>query len=97
MEVLDDEASPIEEVYIESEEEEKMKEVEDSLEGSDRDLYTGSLIVQQPPPTVSTAKTICKECTSNLVDWKKFLTEEAKEINLLKTKLEDLLLQHSIL
>ena len=36
---------------------------------------------------------ICKEWTSNLVDWKKFLTEEAKELNLPKTKLEDQLLQ----
>ena len=29
MEVLDDEAAPIEEVYVKSEEEEKMEEVED--------------------------------------------------------------------
>ena len=34
MEVLDDEAAPTEEVCVESEEEEKMEEVEDSSEGS---------------------------------------------------------------
>ena len=55
-EVLGDEAAPIEEVCIESEEEEKMEEVEGSLEGSNEDLYTGSQILQRPPPTVSNAK-----------------------------------------
>ena len=37
-----------------------MEEVEDSLEGSDEDLYTGLRIVRQPPPTVSNAKKMCK-------------------------------------
>ena len=54
--VLDDEATPIKEVFSESEEEEKMKEVEDSYEGSDKNLYTGSQIIQWPPPTVSNTK-----------------------------------------
>ena len=30
---------------------------------------------------------MCKEWTSNFVDWKKLLTEEAKELNLPKTKI----------
>ena len=30
-----------------------MEEVEDSLEGSDEDMYTESQKVQRPPPTVS--------------------------------------------
>ena len=38
-------------------------------------------------------KKMCKKWTSNLVDWIKFLTEEAKELNLPKTKLEDWLLK----
>ena len=46
---------------------------------------------------MSNAKKMCKEWTSNLVDWTKFLTEEAKELNLTKTKLEDRLLQISSL
>ena len=62
-----------------------MEEVEDSSEGSDKDLYTGLRIVQQPPPTVSNAKQMCRDWKSNLVDWKKNLTEEAKELNLPKT------------
>ena len=33
-------------------------------------------------------KKMCKEWTSNLVDWKQFLTEEAEELNLPKLKLE---------
>ena len=37
------------------------------------------------------------EWTSNLVDWTKFLTEEAKELNIPKTKWEDRLLQISSL
>ena len=43
--MLDDKATPIEEVFSESEEEEKMKEVEDIYDGSDKDLYTGSQII----------------------------------------------------
>ena len=39
--MLDDEAYPIKEVCNELEEEEKMKEVRYSSEGSDKDLYTG--------------------------------------------------------
>ena len=97
IQVLDDKATPIEEVFSESEEEEKMKEVEDSSEGSDKDLYTGSRIIRRPPPTVSNAKKMCREWTSNLVDWTKFLTEESKELNFPKTKLEDQLLQISSL
>ena len=89
IQVLDNKAAPIEEVCAESEEEENMKEVEDSSEGIDKDMYTGSQIVRRPPPTVANAKKMCKEWTSNLVDWKKILTEEAKELNLPKTKLED--------
>ena len=66
MEVLDDKAAPIEEVCVESEEEEKMKEVKDSLEESDEDLYKGSRIVQRPPPTVSNTK----KCARNgLITW----------------------------
>ena len=45
MEVLDDKNAPIEEVCVESEEEEKMEEVGDSSEVSNTDLYTGSRIV----------------------------------------------------
>ena len=63
MEALDDEAVPNEEVCAESEEEEKMEEVEDSSEGSDEDLYTGSTNCVQ-------CKKMCKEWTSNLVDCK---------------------------
>ena len=44
--MLEDKVTPIEEVCVESEEEEKMKEVEDSYEGSDKNLYTGSQIIQ---------------------------------------------------
>ena len=58
IQVLDDEAAPIEEVCSELEEEENMKEVEDSFEGSDEDLYTGSRIVRRPPPTVSNTKNV---------------------------------------
>ena len=66
IQVLDDEAAPIEEVCSESEEEENMKEVEDSSEGSNEDLYTGSRIVRRPPPTVSNAK----KCAGNgLLSW----------------------------
>ena len=43
--MLDDEATPTEEVFSESEEEEKMKEVEDISDGSDEDLYTGLRII----------------------------------------------------
>ena len=68
MEVLDNKANPIGEVCVESEEEEKMEEVEDISEGSNKDMYTGSPIVLQPPPTVSRSKQMCKEWTSNLVD-----------------------------
>ena len=46
IEVLDNKAAPIEELCIESDEEEKMEEVEDSFEGSNEDLYTGSQIVR---------------------------------------------------
>ena len=46
IQVLDDEATPIKYFFSESEEEEKMKEVEDSSEGSDEDLYTGSRIIR---------------------------------------------------
>ena len=70
---------------VESEEEEKMEEV-DSYEGSNEDLFTGSQIFWQPPPTVSNAKKF-REWTYNLVVWTKSLTEEAKEQNLLKTKI----------
>ena len=42
MEVLDDEAAPIKEVCIESEKEEKMEKVENSSEGSNEGMYTGS-------------------------------------------------------
>ena len=56
IQVLDNEASPIEKYCAESEEEEKMEEIEDSSEGSDEDMYTGSRIVRQPSPTVSNAK-----------------------------------------
>ena len=38
-----------------------------------------------------------REWTSNLVDCKKILTEEAKKLNMPKTKLEDRLLQISSL
>ena len=41
MQMLDDEAAPIEEVCDELEEEEKMEEVEDISEGRDKYLYTG--------------------------------------------------------
>ena len=54
--MLDNESAPIKEMSAESEEEEKMEEFEDISEGSDKDLYTGSRIFQQPPPTVSNAK-----------------------------------------
>ena len=40
---------------------------------------------------------MCKEWTSNHVDWTKFLTAEAKELNMSKTKLEDQLLKISSL
>ena len=66
-----------------------MKEVEDISDRSDEDLYTGSQLIRRPPTTVSNAKKNCREWTSNLVDWTKFLTEEAKELNMPKTKLED--------
>ena len=56
MDMLDDEDAPIEEVCVESEEEEKMEEIEDSSEGSDKDMYTGSRIVRQTPPTVTNKK-----------------------------------------
>ena len=56
--MLDDEATPIEEVFSESEEEEKMKEVEDISDGSDEDLYTGSRIIRRHPPTVSNVKNV---------------------------------------
>ena len=46
---------------------------------------------------MSNTKKMCREWTSNLVDWTKFLTEEAKELNLPKTKLEDQLLKISSL
>ena len=46
IQVLENEATPIEEFFSESEEEEKMKEVEDSSKGSDKDLYTGSRIIR---------------------------------------------------
>ena len=49
MEVLDNNADPIKEVCVESEEEEKLKEVEDISEVSDKNLYTGLSIIQQPP------------------------------------------------
>ena len=42
IQVLDDESAPIEEVWTELEEEEKMEEVEDSYKGIDEDMYTGS-------------------------------------------------------
>ena len=58
MEMLDIEAAPIEEVCVESEEEGKIEEVEDISEGSDKDLYTGSWIVRQPPPSVSNPKNV---------------------------------------
>ena len=45
MEVLDEKAYPIEELCVESEEEEKMEEVEDIPEGSDKDLSAGSQMV----------------------------------------------------
>ena len=93
MEVLDNEATLIEKVCIESEEEEKKEKVEDSSEGSDEDLYTGSRIVLQPPPTVSNTEKMCMEWTSHFVDWTKFLTEESKELNLPTTKLKDQLSQ----
>ena len=64
--MLDDEATPTEEVFSESEEEEKMKEVEDISDGSDEDLYTGSRIIRRPPPTVSNAK----KCAGNgILTW----------------------------
>ena len=44
IQVLDDEAAPIEKVCADSEEEEKMEEV-DSYEGSNEDLFTGSQTV----------------------------------------------------
>ena len=51
---------------VELEAEEKKEEVEDSLEGSDEDLYTCSQIVRQHPPTVSYAK----KCARNgLLTW----------------------------
>ena len=78
MQELDDEAAQIEKVCVELEGEEKMEEIGDNPEGIDEDLYTGSRIVRQPPPTVYNAKKMCKKQTSNLVDWTKFLTEEAK-------------------
>ena len=46
----------MEEMCVELEAEEKKEEVEDSLEGSDKDLYTRLPIVQQPPPTLLNAK-----------------------------------------
>ena len=73
MEMLDDEAAPIEEVCVESEEEEKMEEVEYSSEGINKDMYTGhkySYDLHQLCPM----QKMCKEWTSNQVDWKKFLT-----------------------
>ena len=42
---------------------------------------------------MSKAKKVCKEWISNLVDWKKILTEETKELNITKTKLEYRLFQ----
>ena len=74
-----------------------MEEVEDSSEGSDEDMYTGSQIVRRPPPTVSNILKMCKEWISNLLNWKQFLTEEAKELNIPKAKLEDWLLKVSSL
>ena len=91
MEMLDNKSNPIEEVCIESEEEEKMREVENISEGSDDDLYTRS----QMEDFYQYKK--CKEWTYNQVDWTKFLTAEAKELNMTKTKLEDQLLQISSL
>ena len=43
-------------------------------------------MVQQTPPTVSNVKQMCKKWNSNRTDWKKFLTAEAKELNMSKTK-----------
>ena len=74
-----------------------MEEVEYTSEVSNKDLYTGSKIVRQPPPTVSNVKQMCKEWTSNHVDWTKFLTAESKELNMSKTKFEDQLLRISSL
>ena len=65
-EVLENEAAQIKEVCVESEEEAKMEEVEDILEGSNKDIYTGSQIFQQPPPTVSNAK---KWSMNGLITW----------------------------
>ena len=58
MKVLDNEDDLIKEVCVELEEEEKIEEVEDSSEGSDEDMYTGSIIVRRPPPTVSNTKNV---------------------------------------
>ena len=44
-EVLENEAAPIEEVCVALEEEGKMEEFEDSLEGSNKDMYTWSQIL----------------------------------------------------
>ena len=66
IQVLDDEATPIEEIFSESEEEEKMKGVEDIYDGSDEYLYTGSQIIRRPSSTVSNAK----KCAGNgLLTW----------------------------
>ena len=43
--MLYNESDPIKELCVESEEEEKMEEVEDSPEGSDKDLSAGSQMV----------------------------------------------------
>ena len=72
MQELDDEAAQIEKVCVELEGEEKMEEIGDNPEGIDEDLYTGSRIVRQPPPTVSSTKNICKKWTSNFMDWKNY-------------------------
>ena len=45
MQMLDNEADPIEEVFAELEEEGEMEEVEDSSEESNKGLYTASRIV----------------------------------------------------
>ena len=74
-----------------------MEEVEDSSKGSNKDLYTGSQIFRRPPPTVSNEKQLCKEWTSNLMDWKKSQLKKQRNQICQKPILEDWLLQISSL
>ena len=64
-------------VCAELEEEEKWKKLKIVLKEATRICIHGHKYANNLHQLCPTQK-ICKEWTSNLVDWKKFLTEEAK-------------------